>query len=189
MTTVDLARRATASMSGLLAQISADQYALPTPCADWSVGDLVTHVLAGNVKYVDIARGGNWFRGVPQIEVAEDAAAMYRATAEEMLRAWEEPGALDRQIDLPRGRSPSEGALQLHLAETLVHGWDLAVATGVPATFDDDAAEASLAHYRTWLPPERPAQLPFADATELPAGAPALRRLAAYLGRDVKRWS
>ncbi len=166
-----------------------DQYAAPTPCPEWAVRDVVAHLIAGNVKYTEIGRGGDWSRGAPPVELEEDPSAMYRRTVEAMLEAWEQPGVLDREVTLPDGRGRAVSALYLHLGETLVHGWDLAMATGQDPSFDVEVVEASLVHYQRWLPVRRPEGSPFSDATGVDEHAPAIHRLAAYLGRDVSAWS
>lgn len=189
MDVVDLDRRAGLGTAALVRATSSDQYAAPTPCTDWTVRDLITHLIAGNVKYVEIGRGKEWARGAPAVFLDDDPGEMYRRTLDEMLEAWQQPGTLDRQTSLPVGRGRAELALYLHLGETLVHGWDLARATGQPAPWDAEVVEASLAQFRSWLPARRPPGSPFADASEVTPSAAPIDRLAAYLGRDVGTWS
>lgn len=189
MDVVDLDRRAAEATGAIVDGTRDDQLGAPTPCPGWTVRDLVAHLIAGNVKYTRIAQGEDWSRGAPPVDVGDDPARTYRETTATMLEAWRQPGALDREVTLPRGRGPVESALHLHLGETLVHGWDLAVATGRRPTFDPDVVEASLEQYRSWLPPQRPEGSPFSDATEVADDDPPIRRLAAYLGRDVGAWS
>jgi uncharacterized protein (TIGR03086 family) len=92
------------------------------------------------------------------------------------------------EIALPRGRGRAESALYIHLGETLVHGWDLAKATGRSLDVEPEVVEASLEQFRSWLPPQRPPGTPFANAAPVGAEAAAIDRLAAYLGRDVGAW-
>ena len=173
----------------VLVGISGDQFGRATPCPEWTVVDLVVHVVSGNVKYTAIARGNDWGRGMPQVDLGADPFAVYRDTAATMLQAWQQPGALDREIELPRGRGRAELALYIHLGETLVHAWDLAKATGQQVVVDDEVVEASLAQYRSWLPPQRPEGTPFSAAQPIAEDAAPIDRLAAYLGRDVSAWS
>ena len=189
MNVVELDRRAAIGTAALVDATSPDQYAAPTPCTDWTVRDLLTHLIAGNVKYVEIGRGKEWARGAPDVLLDDDPGTMYRRTMDEMLEAWEQPGVLDRETALPVGRGRAEAALYLHLGETLVHGWDLARATRQQPPWDAAVAEASLSQLRSWLPPQRPPGSPFLDATPLGDDAAAIDRLAAYLGRDVGAWS
>lgn len=146
--------------------------------------DLVDHVVAGNVKYAGIARGDDWRPGGVSVDLGDDPAATYRQSARAMLDAWRQPGALDREIDLPRGqRGRAEIALWIHLAETLVHGWDLATATGQVPGFDEEVVEASLAECLDRVPAERVEGSSFAPPHRVADGATALDRLVAYLGR------
>ena len=189
MSVVDLDRRAVLGTAEVVDATSPDQHAAPTPCTDWTVRDLLTHLIAGNVKYVEIGRGKEWARGAPDVVLEDDPGGQYRRTMDAMLEAWEQPGALDRETALPVGRGRAELALYLHLGETLVHGWDLARATRQRPLWDGEVVEACLTHFRSWLPPQRPAGSPFSDATPLGDGAAPIDHFAAYLGRDVRRWS
>lgn len=176
-------------MAALIGAAAIDQYDAPTPCPEWTVRALVAHVVAGNLKYIEIARGQDWSRGAPDIDLEDDPALMYRRTSDAMLEAWERPGVLERETPLPIGRGPAEAALYIHLGETLVHGWDLAKATRQTPAFDDDVVAASLNQFRSWLPVQRPPGSPFVDATPVGDDAPLLDHLAGYLGRDVAAWS
>jgi uncharacterized protein (TIGR03086 family) len=189
MNVVDLDRRAARGTAALVDATSPDQYAAPTPCTDWTVRDLLTHLIAGNVKYVEIGRGKEWARGAPDVVLDDDPGAMYRRTMDAMLQAWEQPGVLDRDTALPVGRGRAELALYLHLGETLVHGWDLARATGQLLPWNVEVVEASLDQFRSWLPAQRPPGSPFLDAAAVSLDAAPIDRLAAYLGRDVGAWS
>ena len=66
--------------------------------------DLLTHLIAGNVKYVEIGQGKGSARGAPEVDLDDDPGGMYRRTMDAMLEAWEQPGALDRETALPVGR-------------------------------------------------------------------------------------
>ena len=126
MDVIELDRSAAVGMAALIDGTPIEAYDSPTPCPEWTVADLLTHILAGNVKYLQIAHGSDWGRGIPDVELDADPAGAYRRSIRTMLRAWEEPGVLDREVTLPIGRGRAEAALYIHLGETLVHGWDLA---------------------------------------------------------------
>jgi len=186
---VELDRRAAEGLAAIIAATTVDDYRRPTPCEGWDVEALITHVIAGNVKYAKLAKEGDFSRGVPDVEPFMDALATYRATSAAVIDAWRQPGALEREINLPAGRGPAASALYIHVGEALVHGWDLAVACGRRPAFEDEVVEASLAQYASWLPPARSGQGPFSDAAPVADDAPAIDRLAAYLGRDVAAWT
>jgi uncharacterized protein (TIGR03086 family) len=179
-------QRAGGRVAVLIENISEDGWSASTPCPEWRVGDLVTHLIAGNVKYTGIGRGDDFIPGVPHVTIGDDPAATYRQTLSEMLAAWRSPGALDREITLPRNqRGRAEVAAWIHLAETLGHGWDLASATGQEPCFDDDAVLACLEDCRRRMPAHRDQGSPFADAVSYAEGTP-IQQLAAFLGRDVR---
>lgn len=187
MDVVELDGRAGERVAALIAGIPGDAWERDTPCEGWTVRVLVTHLVAGNVKYTGIARGDDFAPGAPEVALGDSAAATYRRTLAEMLEAWRSPGALDREIGLPRGqRGPAETAVWIHLVETLGHGWDVATATGQTAGFDDDIVAASLDECRRRMPAQRGEGSPFADA--VPVDGPRIDELAAYLGRDVRAW-
>ena len=96
MNVVDLDRSAALGTAALVDATSPDMYPALTPCTDWTVRDLLTYVIAGNVKYAGIGRGREWARGAPDVVLDDDPGAMYRRTMDAVLQAWEQPGVLDR---------------------------------------------------------------------------------------------
>lgn len=184
MDVVELDRRAGQRVAELIAG-AANHMHERTPCGDWTVEDLVAHMVAGNVKYEGIARGDDFVPGAPAISIGDDPAASYRQTLAAMVEAWRAPGALEREIGLPRGaRGPAEVAAWIHLGETLGHGWDLARATNQSPDFDPEAVAACLEATKRRMPPQRGEESPFADATDTESDD-LIDQLAAYLGRDV----
>jgi len=185
MDVIELERRAGDRAVELISAVPEDRWSFPTPCTGWSVRDLVRHLIAGNVKYTGIALGDDFTPGAPDVEIGADAAATYRRTLAEMLEGWRQPGALAREIGLPREqRGPAEVAAWIHLTETIGHGWDLARATQQDPRFDDDVVVACLEQCQRRMPAQRGEGSPFADATD-GEGHPLVDQLAAYLGRDL----
>ena len=172
-------------MSVLIAGVPADRWSAATPCDAWNVRDLITHVIAGNVKYRGIGLGDDFVPGAPEVDLGDEPAETYRTSLSEMLDAWRQPDSLEREIGLPRGqRGRAEIALWIHLAETLAHGWDLATATDQKPGFDDDLVAASLDECQRRVPAERGEESPFANAVTKPGGS-LIDQFAAYLGRNV----
>jgi uncharacterized protein (TIGR03086 family) len=170
----------------LIAAVQEGQWAGPTPCAGWSVRDLVTHVVAGNSLFAGALRGGQP-PAAPQGTVMPEAGLLnaYRDSAAELLGAFREPGALDAMVTVPFGTVPGVVALHLRITELLVHGWDLARATGQPAIVPGGLAEQELAFSRSKLADVPPGRRPFGPPQPVAALAPAIDQLAALLGRDV----
>jgi len=184
LTPVDQLSTALDAAGELVAGITPEQWSGPTPCTGWDVRALVTHLSDGNHLFAtalsdgasapDADRGGNG-----------DLVAAYRDSAEAVVAAFRRPGALERTVEVPFGTVPGAVALHLRLTEVLVHGWDLAQATGQVGAFDEDLAEQELAFTREALGAVPPGRSPFAPPTPAPDTAPALDRLAACLGRRL----
>jgi uncharacterized protein (TIGR03086 family) len=175
----------------IIAGVRPDQLDAATPCTQWTVRDLLVHVVAVNRKYTGIAHGDPWEPGIPIVDLGDDPARAYHDTINPLLQAWQQPGALHRELALPIGPRPAELALWVHLRETLVHGWDLAAATKQQTPFDDEVVKASLAHAQQLdpAPTARPTGLGFANAVDAPRAAKPIIRLAAFFGRDVSAWT
>jgi uncharacterized protein (TIGR03086 family) len=77
---------------------------------------------------------------------------------------------------------PGEVAALVALDEVVVHGWDLAVATGQPYAVDDASVEGAL-RFASSFGDDRPPGL-FGPAVPVPDDAPALDRLLGATGRD-----
>ncbi|AJC52768.1 MerR family transcriptional regulator [Streptomyces sp. 769] len=74
----------------------------------------------------------------------------------------------------------------LHLLEAVLHGWDLATATGQDRTGDPDTVKAAYDRWYGNYPDEIRGQTGmFAPSKPAPDDAPVLDRLAAYFGRTV----
>ncbi|WP_448628712.1 TIGR03086 family metal-binding protein [Geodermatophilus sp. URMC 64] len=174
----------------LVAAVADDQWELPTPCTDWTVRLLVNHIVGGNRLVARVLRGEplppreQLGRRGGEDRLGPDPAAAYRASADELLAAFRGPGVLERTHTVPAGTLPGPAVLHLRIVETLVHGWDLARATGRPAPFPDPLVEPELAFSRDLLGRLPEGRQPFAASQEAPDDAPAIDRLAALLGRD-----
>jgi len=91
---------------------------------------------------------------------------------------------MEKIVTVPAGTVPGAVALHLRLTEHLVHGWDLARATGQATTgLPADLAEQELAFARVQLGKIPPDRRPFAPPQPVVDDAPAIDRLAALLGR------
>jgi uncharacterized protein (TIGR03086 family) len=121
-------------------------------------------------------------------EPPTDLAATHRAAGDAAVRAFGAPGALQRSVVLPVGQVPGEVALGLALTDAVVHGWDLAKATGQDTTIDESLATMLLAGLEQSVTADmrQPggAMPVFAPAFPVDAGRPAGERLVAFLGRQ-----
>jgi uncharacterized protein (TIGR03086 family) len=171
----------------LIAGVREEQWASSTPCPEWDVRALVSHLITGNQLFA-AAVGGGPPAGPPAPAPAQPPTALqhaYRDSAVALLAAFGEPGALERTVTVPFGTVPGLVALHLRVTELLVHGWDVARATGQPAAFPGELAAAELDFTLRHLPDVPAGRSPFAPPQPVDPAAPAIDRLAARLGRDV----
>ncbi len=176
--------RAIAGTDRLIAGIDAHQWSAPTPCTEWDVRALVTHVTSGMFNFAALVRGE------PRPDhaadhLAGDPVVAYHSAATTMRAAFAAPGALDRIYSSPIGPAPGSVLVHLRITELLVHGWDLARATGQRVDLPVDLAAGELAVWRAQFREGLPDALPFAPARPVAAHAPAIDQLAAFLGRSV----
>src|SRR5690349_4021724 len=107
--------------------IGPDQLTLPTPCRDWDVRAELDHLLwVTHLSERAALRGA----GGPPGAVADPAGA-FAGRAAAVVAAWARPGALDGGTRFGGDDEvPATLAASLTLVDLVVHGWDLARATG-----------------------------------------------------------
>jgi uncharacterized protein (TIGR03086 family) len=176
----------------LIGAVSSDKWSNPTPCTDWDVRALVNHLVFGNKMFAGILRGDPPpdQAQLPALRardhLGDDAAAAYRAAGDAVLAGFEQPGVMEKVFVAPVGAAPGAVMLHLRITETLVHGWDLAQAIDSTKGFPDDIAEQELAFSSGSIAPDVPRTgHPFGPVQTMAADAPAIDRLAAFLGRDA----
>jgi len=176
---------AVAEVTGrLIDAVTDDQWGLPTPCEEWTVRDLVEHVVDGNDGFAAALLEPPGEIGATAA-LSGDPAGRYRRSVEELLRAFRQSEALERPVTVPFGTVPGAVALHLRITELLVHGWDLARATGQTVAFPDDVVEQELAFSLRALGDVGPGRRPFAPPEAVADDAAVIDRLAACLGRKV----
>ncbi len=155
----------------LLGAVSAEDLGRTTPCSDWSVSELVDHLVQTPHKFARMVRGEDvdWTAPTPH---ETDPLTAYRRQADE-LRA-----ALADAPDAPPGP-------EWQCAELAVHSWDLATALDrSTADLDPDVAERGLAFMQASLTDDNRAPA-FDPEQPAPPDADAYTRIAAFAGRKV----
>ncbi|MER6759077.1 MULTISPECIES: TIGR03086 family metal-binding protein [Amycolatopsis] len=158
----------------------------PTPCSEWTVRELVNHLVLGHRLFTAVLRGeaGGSLDPRASDALGDDPVAAYRDAVAGLLSAFRQPGVLEQVVEVPAGTVPGVAAAHLRIVEELVHGWDLACATGQQAKFEDALVEREIAFSSAQLA-ELPAERsPFAPPVPIEDDAPPLDRLAALLGRS-----
>ena len=157
--------------------VRSEQLEALTPCGDWDVRLLLGHLVAGNRRFAAAASGASMMAALGEIAPESDSAA-YAESARQAIDAWRDPAALDQDKGVM--------LLTVHLAELLIHGWDLARATGQQPQFGEPILDVVEPFGKALMPTERPDGMGFAPAAEAPDDASRLDRLAAFYGRPLR---
>jgi uncharacterized protein (TIGR03086 family) len=181
---LDQLARALDDTAALVRGVREDQWDGPTPCSEWDVRGVVQHLVVGHQVFARALRG-DAVAAVPAEPPRAPLDAAYTGSAADMLEAFRAPGVLDGQVTVPFGTVPGTVALHLRLVDALVHGWDVAVATGQRPGHDERLAEQEIGFTRSFLTRIPPGRTPFAPSVQAGDDALALDRLAALLGRDT----
>lgn len=174
--------------SGIVAGVHEEDLEKSTPCDEWNVGTLLDHLTADIDTFNRIASGEpldivasidptapeNSGRAQPT------AANEFARLTKESREIWSRPGALDQTYKTSRSEVPGNGLVMISLIDTLVHGWDLAKATGQKADMPEDIAEAALAFSTKMMKEQR---IGFGQPVPVPEDASVTDRLVGWLGR------
>jgi uncharacterized protein (TIGR03086 family) len=158
----------------IIARVRPDQARLPTPCVDFDVARVVDH-LVGWAKSFAAKLTGGAFEGDPNdYRAGAEPAADFHDAAGTIIGAYRDGGDATKQLPV--------GVL---LMEYIVHGWDLAAATGQPADFTPAEAGRALDMGQQMLKPEyRGPGKTFGYEAEASDSASAVEKLVAFLGRS-----
>lgn len=165
------------ALGGVVAGVTPDQLNRPTPCADFTVRGVLEHMIGGATMFAAAFRG----EVASEPDLSEPLQGFGPALTD-LVAAISAPGALDRMVTAPFGEVPGETFARFVVLDGLVHGWDMAMATGQPYDPPAELVAAVDAFARQALDPLRDGTT-FADAVEPAAGATPIERLAAYTGR------
>jgi uncharacterized protein (TIGR03086 family) len=161
----------------------------PTPCADWTLHGLVSHMAAQHYGFAAAAAGdGDPARWRPR-RLGSDPVADYRASAETVLAAFRAEGVLDRRFPLPEFAAgplfPGRQAVSFHFVDYVAHSWDVARTLGLEVRFTPELLDAALRVAQA-VPAGEARLAPgaaFAPAAGWHGGSP-LDRIVALLGRS-----
>jgi uncharacterized protein (TIGR03086 family) len=187
----DLDRRAVRASAELVATITPSDLDRPSPCAEWTLGQLVAHMTAQHRGFAAAAVGDGASLAAWEVNPSpEDLVADHHAAVERVLAAFAGDGVLDRRFALPEFEVTSTfaapTAIGFHFIDYVVHGWDVARALGVSFTPDRDVADAALVMAQEL--PSGPERLKpgaaFAPRVAVDENASVIDRVVGLLGRS-----
>jgi uncharacterized protein (TIGR03086 family) len=172
-------------------QVTAEQLDLVTPCAPWTVRDVLSHVVSQHLRFAAAARGQDPELACPldKADLGPDPAAAYRAAADTVTEAFA-AGADDKELLLPEiGRPiPLRLAISFHFFDFLVHGWDVAASIDAPYAPSAELLAQAFPVAAGIPDSSRAPGGSFAPVVRVDEDADGLGRLLAVAGRDP-RWA
>jgi uncharacterized protein (TIGR03086 family) len=162
----------------VISRVRSDQYDDETPCREWTVREVLEHII-GVVAGLGAAAAGE---PPGAFTLGPDPAAQFEEASAAALAAWRRPGVLDELVDGGPGPMPGRVLARINLLDTATHTWDLATATGQPSSLPDEVANTALEASLATIGPEIRAGR-FGPEVAAPAGAGPTERLVAFLGR------
>jgi len=176
--------RAYEDLGRVVAELSADELALPTACPGWDVRALLNHTLGAAVMFTLVNSGVAAEEDAGDL-VADDAIAALAQTSAANLAAWRHEGAREGERTYPWGTFPAGVGLCINVSEVALHSWDIATATGQEARIDPDVARVVYDLYCQIPMDDLRAKGVFGAEIGVPASAPVQARLLGLLGRKA----
>jgi uncharacterized protein (TIGR03086 family) len=188
---VQLDQAAVRASVEVAARLVPDDLARATPCAGWTVADLLAHMIAQHHGFAAAAAGNGADPAVWVVHPVEgEPTAAYGGAAAAVLSAFAQPDVLSRRFRLPEisptVEFPAAQAISFHFVDYVVHSWDLAKALGVPLDFAPDVLDAAY-DVAAKVPTGEARLAPgaaFRPEVAAPDGAAQLDRVVALLGRS-----
>ncbi|MDW3216902.1 MAG: TIGR03086 family metal-binding protein [Ilumatobacteraceae bacterium] len=174
------------ALNDTVGQIRADQLDNPTPCDEFTVHDILDHMMVLGATFTYQYHGETPPEITPPPVYGRVPLAEFREVMDDLLDAVTAPGALDRTIDSPLGELPGDTFARFLAFDGLVHGWDIAVSTGTKLAVNDDVVDAVDSFARTALTDDLRDGDTFKRPAEPLALSSNLDDLAAFSGRTVK---
>ena len=166
-------------LGGVVAGITPADLDRPTPCADFDVRGVLEHMVGGATLFAAAYRGTT-----PTEPDTTDPLAAFGPALGDLAAAITAPGALDRTVASPFGDINGETFARFIVLDGLVHGWDLATATGQPYDPPAELVDAAAEFAQEAVEHLRGGDA-FGPEVTPPAGATRIERLAAFTGRQI----
>lgn len=164
-------------LAGVVGNLTPDDLDRRTPCTEYTVRGVLEHMITGATAFAAAYRQES-----PPAPDLDDVLAGFGPALENLFGAVSAPGALDKTIAAPFGDIDGDAFARFIVLDGLVHGWDLATATGQPYNPPDELVAEVEAFARKAVDPLRDGQS-FDEAVEPASDATPIERLAAYTGR------
>lgn len=184
-------------LTRLAAGVKDDQLSAPTPCETYNVGDLLDHLMGLSLAFTWAAtkateplrvQTGDVAQARPGLGSAANLDPEWRKLLPvrlgELVEAWRDPAAWEGTTQAGGVTLPGEVAGMVAMDELVLHGWDLARATGQPFTCDPASTEVCFRFTTMSAAPGAAREGLFGPVVEVAPDAPLLDRALGLSGRD-----
>jgi uncharacterized protein (TIGR03086 family) len=179
---------ATDRMAELVRNVGDDQLSNPTPCQQYTLADLLDHVDGLSFAFAAAARkdleGGAQQPSADGSRLGDDWRRRIPGRLDDLAAAWRDPDAWTGMTKAGDVDLPADLAAVIALDELVVHGWDVAKASGQPFDADADLLKAVHGFVSQFSGDdlETDHEL-FGPQVAVPDDAPLLDRVVALTGR------
>jgi uncharacterized protein (TIGR03086 family) len=186
---VPMMQRVVDECTGVINNVDAAQLTEPTLCTDWTVRDLINHMVGGATMFAISAEEGS----VPDAtlgqlmggdNLGDDPQAAWDRASKRAMAAFESPGAMEKIVKLPFGEMPAGIALNIAIFDVATHTVDVARATGQRVS-DTEMLEGALAIGRQMIGPDLRVPGVFGAEQSSSGTAPVEDQLLAFAGRKI----
>ena len=182
----------TRRLGDLVARVCDDELGRPTPCPAYTLGDLIEHVGGLALAFraaADKDIASPYVNGTPSGDAARlpaDWRERIPADLAALAGAWAKPDAWTGMTRIANQDAPAEMVGVTVADELVVHGWDVAQATGQPYAAEPELLDAAQNFLGFFASPDAPAgpEVAFGPSRPVTDGAAPLDRVVALAGRD-----
>lgn len=186
---------ATRRMAGLIDGVRDDQLGAPTPCPAYTLGDLLDHIGGLTLAFTAAATKATGELGSQgpsgdASRLGDDWRTRIRRDLATLAESWRDPDAWTGMTEAGAVKLPGEAAGLVTLMELVVHGWDLAKASGQAFDCEEQSLEVLHEFVSQFSGPGSEADRgdAFGPVVDVPEDAPLLDRVIGLTGRDPA-WS
>jgi uncharacterized protein (TIGR03086 family) len=181
---------ATNELARIVGGVRDDQLLNPTPCPEATLGDLLDHADGLSLAFTmaatkQIPPSGSQGPSADASRLGTEWRTRIPTRLAGLAAAWCEPQAWVGMTEAGGLQMPAEVAGVVALNEVIVHGWDIAVASGQTYRCDDELVAAARSFVQSSVD-QNPNGTPglFGPPVALPESASPLDQLIGLTGRD-----
>lgn len=168
------------NFAAVIAAVRPDQWRNQSPCADWKAVDVVRHIV--DMHEVMLQPLGRSLSPAPPVD--DDPMGAFNAARADIEEVLADPEAARAEAQTPMGKMPVEEHIDgVVSADMVLHGWDLAKATGQEYAIPPEEIERAAAMEGA-IPDELLRPIAYGPRVAVPDDATPQDKLLAFIGRD-----